>query len=210
MIQAGHESHMTMETRTVGEDSYVRVSIDGADFADDVQLAYADPQWRRTPAGQEQEPAEELRRRGRHVGVVPVQPDAEVRLLHPRVERERPLEGVLDPLAVTRGAELLRPQHTPLRPGAVRATEIEPGLGSLRFPLGPGFGGGDGGVDPRFEHPVERAADRVELHHRRTTRHPIHALARGFHCGQGDVALSHETTMLSDGDKDRDKDGDRT
>lgn len=61
VIQAGHESHMTMETRTVGEDSYVRVSIDGADFADDVQLAYADPQWRRTPAGQEQErPLKEL------------------------------------------------------------------------------------------------------------------------------------------------------
>ncbi len=39
----------------------MRVSIDGADFADDVQLAYADPQWHRTPAGQEQErPLKEL------------------------------------------------------------------------------------------------------------------------------------------------------
>lgn len=55
VIQVGQDSHMTMETRHVGEDSYVRVSVDGPDVADQVRLMYADPEWHRAPADQPQE-----------------------------------------------------------------------------------------------------------------------------------------------------------
>lgn len=61
VMQVGQDSHMTMETRRVGEDSFVRVSLDGADIPDSAQQMYADERWQKVPAGQAQEqPLKEL------------------------------------------------------------------------------------------------------------------------------------------------------
>ena len=56
VMQVGRDSHITMESRQVGEDVFVRVDVDGSDVPDDVQVMYSDPQWRRVPAGEGQEP----------------------------------------------------------------------------------------------------------------------------------------------------------
>ncbi|MCV7665874.1 Tat (twin-arginine translocation) pathway signal sequence [Micrococcus luteus] len=56
VMQVGRDSHITMESRQVGEDVFVRVDVDGSDVPDDVQMMYSDPQWRRVSAGEGQEP----------------------------------------------------------------------------------------------------------------------------------------------------------
>ena len=65
-------------------------------------------------AGKHQEEAQDLRRRRRDVGVVPVEPDAEVGVVEVGVERDRSFERRLDALAVAGGRQLLVAQHPPL------------------------------------------------------------------------------------------------
>ena len=88
-------------------------------------------------SGEEQQPSQELGGRGRHIGVVVVQTDAEVGVLHRRVEGDRPLQGVLGPPSVKRGAQPFAAQDAPLRPRAVGASQVKPGFRSLRVALDP-------------------------------------------------------------------------
>ena len=57
--------------------------------------------------GQQQQPAQHAQRRRRDVGVVAVHADAELRVVHAGIERQRALERVLDALAVARGGQPL-------------------------------------------------------------------------------------------------------
>ena len=98
-------------------------------------------------AGQQQEEAEELGHGRRDVRVVLVEPDAEARVLELRIERERVLERLLDPLAVARRGEPLDAQHAPLHARAVGAAEVEPGLGAAGLAHRPRLGRRDGRVD---------------------------------------------------------------
>ena len=82
-------------------------------------------------ARQQQQPAQPPQVAGRDVGVVAVGADAERRIVHGRIERERALQGRLDAFAVARGREAFLAQHAPLSAGAERGAEIEPGLGPL-------------------------------------------------------------------------------
>ena len=114
-------------------------------------------------SGEEQQPSQELGGRGRHIGVVVVQTDAEVGVLHRRVEGDRPLQGVLGPPSVKRGAQPFAAQDAPLRPRAVGASQVKAGFRSLRVALDPRLGRRNGRFDTRREVGVARRVERIEL-----------------------------------------------
>ena len=74
----------------------------------------------------------------------------------PGDELDRPLERLLDALAVARGRDPLFAQHTPLHAGRVRAAEVEPCLGVVRRALCPILGRADRAIDGRAELVVQR------------------------------------------------------
>ena len=88
-------------------------------------------------ARQEQQPAQHLGRGGRHVGVVVVQADAEVRVLQLGSSASARSSASLIRLPSRAAASVCAAQHPPLRAGAVRAAQVEPGFGALRLPFGP-------------------------------------------------------------------------
>lgn len=57
----GEDSRMVVDTRTVGEDVYARVSTEGEDVPAQVRAAYGDDGWKRLPADQAQAQANPLR-----------------------------------------------------------------------------------------------------------------------------------------------------
>ena len=95
-------------------------------------------------AGKEQQPPENLRRRRRDVCVVVVQPDAEVRIVKAGIELQRPLEGVLDLLAVAGRGESFTPKHAPLHERRIRTGEIEPRFAAVGLALCPPLACRDG------------------------------------------------------------------
>ena len=114
-------------------------------------------------ARQQQQEAQEARRRRRDVGVVLVHAEPEVGVVQAGLERDGALQRLLDPFAVARGGELLAAQHPPLHARAVGAAEVEPGLGILRRPLGPGLRRADRPFDRGGERGIERPALGIEL-----------------------------------------------
>ena len=51
-MQVGEDSRVVVESRTVGEDSYARVTTEGDDVPDAMRAAYGDDSWKRVPDGQ--------------------------------------------------------------------------------------------------------------------------------------------------------------
>ncbi len=128
-------------------------------------------------AGQQQQEAQEPEDRRRDAGVVAVHADAELGVVHRRIERQRLLERLLDPLAVAGGGEPLDAVDAELRAHAVGGAEVEPGLGAVRLGRGPsarlrrsrGCGGQEGGVE------AAASGSSWICHHRLSASRPRHA-----------------------------------
>ncbi|OFW38907.1 MAG: hypothetical protein A3F70_02020 [Acidobacteria bacterium RIFCSPLOWO2_12_FULL_67_14] len=119
------------------------------------------------PAGavatrEQQEPAQHLEHAGADIRVVAVQAQPEVGIGQPGVERDGAFERLPDAPAVASGGQVMAAKHLPLDPGRVRAAEVEPGLGALRFTPGPRARRGNRGLDLRPERGVAGGVVRVD------------------------------------------------
>ena len=94
-------------------------------------------------AGQPEEPAEHLQDRRRDVGVVPIQAEARVGVVETRVQGQRLLQRLLDPLAVAGGGQELEALAVVLDAHAVRRAQVEPRLGAPGLARDPLLAGGN-------------------------------------------------------------------